>query len=170
MLKEYISSTIEKSEDGCNIFESMKSLNIKDAIYTIADSCEEWNLTLRKSWRKFWLEVITESDLMKDEQNNDSQKIIKDLQSIEPNVLAREFEEWIDLCDKDCRTSKELNEDHIIAAFLENIDDKETMNENTDSDADESFTRTSHTDAKNVFDIALQYIERNLASTPIDIF
>lgn len=39
--RKYISSLLEKSEGGFNIFELMKSFNIKDAIYTIADSWEE---------------------------------------------------------------------------------------------------------------------------------
>jgi len=37
---------------------------------------------LQKSWRKLWPEVITESDQIVDEQNNDTQEIIKDLQKL----------------------------------------------------------------------------------------
>jgi len=56
-----------------NIFELMKSFNIKDAIYTIADSWEELKpYTLQKSWRKLWPEVMTESDQIVDEQINDT--------------------------------------------------------------------------------------------------
>lgn len=58
--RKYISSLLEKSEEGFNIFESMKSFNIKDSIYTIADSWEELNLTFCKNLsvsfgRKLWL-------------------------------------------------------------------------------------------------------------------
>ncbi|KAF2899297.1 hypothetical protein ILUMI_06877 [Ignelater luminosus] len=38
--RKYISSILEKSEEGCNIFEAMKSLNIKDAIYTSMGATE----------------------------------------------------------------------------------------------------------------------------------
>lgn len=167
--RKYISSILEKSEEGFNIFESMKSLNIKDAIYTIADSWEEIKPdTLQKSWRKLWPEVMTESDQIEDEQNNDTQEIIKDLQSVQPNFPASEVEEWIVQCDKNCETSENLNDDQIITAVLEN-NGEETVNEDSDGDADEPPTQISHTDAKNAFDIALQYIEQSSTSTPMDI-
>ncbi|KAF2890091.1 hypothetical protein ILUMI_16082 [Ignelater luminosus] len=119
--RKYISSILEKSEEGCNILEAMKSLNIKDAIYTIAESWEELKPdTLRKSWRKLWPEVMTESDQIEDEQNYDTQEIVKDLQTVQVNVPANEVEEWIAQCDEDCETSEELNDDEIIAAVLEN--------------------------------------------------
>jgi len=53
----------------------MKSLNIKDAIYTIADSWEELKPdTLRKSWCKIWPEVMTEKvTKIENDQNNDMQ-------------------------------------------------------------------------------------------------
>lgn len=137
----------------------MKSLNIKDAIYTIADSWEELKPdTLQKSWRKLWPEVITESDQIEDEQNNDTQEIIKDLQSVQPNFPASEVEEWIVQCDKNCETSENLNDDQIITAVLEN-NGEETVNEDSDGDADEPPTQISHTNAKNAFDIALQLVQ-----------
>lgn len=37
---------------------------------------------------------MTESGLMEDEPNNETQKIVKDLQSIQPNFPASEFEGW----------------------------------------------------------------------------
>lgn len=68
--RKYISSILEKSEEDFNIFESMKLFYIKDGIYTIADLWEKLKpYTLRKSWRKFWLEVMTESNQIVDEEN-----------------------------------------------------------------------------------------------------
>lgn len=134
----------------------MKSLTIKDAIYTIAASWVELNPdTLRKSWLKPLPEVMTENDQTQGEQNNDSQEIVKYLQILEPNVPANEVEEWITEYDKDCESYVELGDDQIVAAVLEN-DGKETANDYSDSDEDEPPTRISHTDAKNAFDIALQ--------------
>jgi len=99
----------------------MKSFNIKDDIHTIADSWEELKpYILQKSWRKLWPEVMTESDQIVDEKNNETQEIIKDLQSVQTNVPAGEVEEWIADCDKDCETSEELNDDQIITAVLKN--------------------------------------------------
>lgn len=58
--RKYISSILEKSEEGHNLFEAMKSLNIKDAIYTIAAAWDELKPdTLRKSWRKLYPQVMT---------------------------------------------------------------------------------------------------------------
>lgn len=166
--RKYISSILEKSEEGCNIFEAMKSLNIKDAIYTIAASWDELKPdTLRKSWRKLWPEVMTEIEQTEDGKN-DTQEIVKDLQTLEPNVSANEVEKWITECDKDCETYEELNDDHIVAAVMEN-DGEETVNEDSDGEEDEPPARISHTDAKNAFDVALQYIEQNPTSTPMDI-
>jgi len=51
---------------------------------------------------------------------------------------------------------------------LEN-NDEEIVNEDSDDDAEEPPTRISHIDAKNAFDIVLQYMEQNLTSTPMDI-
>ncbi|VEN43486.1 unnamed protein product [Callosobruchus maculatus] len=167
--RKYISSILEKSEQGFNIFEAMKSLTIKDAIYTIAASWDELKPdTLRKSWRKLWPEVMTETDQTEDQQNNDSQEIVKDLQTLDPNVLASEVEDWITECDKDCDSYEELDDDQILAAVIE-TDNKETANEDSYCEEDELPTRISHTDAKNAFDIALQYIEQNPTSTPMDI-
>lgn len=97
-----------------------------------------------------------------------TQEIVINLKSVQMNVPASEVEEEIDQCDKYCGTSEELNEDQIIAAVFENID-KETMNKDSDGDADESLTRFLHTNAKNAFDIAFQYIEQNSASIPMEI-
>lgn len=51
--------------------------------------------TFRKSCLKFWPEVMTE-----DEQNIDTQGILKELQTLEPNIPANEVENWIE-CNKD---------------------------------------------------------------------
>lgn len=146
----------------------MKSVNIKDAIYTIAASWDELKPdTLRKSWRKLWPAVMIENEPTEDGQN-DTQEIVKDLQTLVPNVPANEVEKWVTECDKDCETYEELNDDQIVAAVMEN-DGEETANEDSDGEEDEPPTRISHTDAKNAFDVALQYIEQNPTSTPMDI-
>lgn len=44
------------------------------------------------------------------------------------------------------------------------------MNEPSDNDDDKRPTRNAHIGVKNTFDIALQYIEKNLTSTPMHIF
>lgn len=166
--RKYISSILEKSEEGCDIFECMKSLNIKDAIYTIAESWEELKPdTLRKSWRKLWPDVMIEREQIEDKEN-DTQEIIKDIQRVQPNISASEVEEWIAHCDKDCETSEELNDYQIIDAVLKNNVEENGI-EDSDDDHDNPPARISHTDAKNAFDIALQYIEQNPTSTPMDI-
>lgn len=70
---------------------------------------------------------MAESDQIEDEQNNNTQTIVKDLQNVQPNVPASEIEEWIAQCDKDCEISKELNDNQIITAGLKN-NGEETMN------------------------------------------
>ncbi|XP_049861744.1 uncharacterized protein LOC126355469 [Schistocerca gregaria] len=140
--KKYISSILGKSADH-NLFEAMKSLNIKDVIYTIAAAS-----------------AALKPDTL---ANQRCTEIIKDLQTLEPNITANEVEEWIHECDKDCDTFEELNDDQIVAAVSQ-----ETMNEDSDGE-DERPTRISHNHAKNAFDIALQYIKHYPNSTPMDI-
>ncbi|KAL4703969.1 hypothetical protein ACJJTC_000355 [Scirpophaga incertulas] len=84
-----------------------------------------------------------------------------------PNMLG-EIEEWITECDKDCETYQELDDDQIVSTVLEH-DGEEHVNDDCDCEEDEPPTRISHTDAKNAFDIALQYIEQNPSSTPMDV-
>ena len=56
--------------------------------------------------------------------------------------------------------------DRIVPAISQI--DEETVNEDPDDD-DEPPARVSHMEAKNAFDVALQYIEQNSSSTPMDI-
>ena len=58
--RKYISSILEKSEEGYNMFQSMKAFNIKDAIYTIAEGWEELKPdNLGASFgRKLWMKMI----------------------------------------------------------------------------------------------------------------
>nr|CAI5858153.1 unnamed protein product [Callosobruchus analis] len=91
---------------------------------------------------------MTENDQTEDEQNNDSHEIVNDLQALKPDPP--------------------LGDDQIIAAVIETVN-KESTNEDLDGEEDEPPTRILHTDAKNAFDIALQYIEQNPTSTPMDI-
>lgn len=57
----------------------------------IAESWEELKSDkLRKSWRKLWPQVMSQSDQIKDKHNNDMQGIVNDLQA---NIFASEVEE-----------------------------------------------------------------------------
>ena len=129
--RKYISSILEKTGEGCNLFEAMKSLSIKDAIYTIAESWDEMKPdTLQKSWHKLWPEVMIESEQIGNEQDTDTAEIVNDLQNLQHDIQVNDIDEWIAKYDEDCETNEELNDDQIVAAILQV--DEETVNEDPD--------------------------------------
>lgn len=78
-----------------------------DTIYTAVESQEELKPdTLRKSWHKLWPEVMIKTDQTENEQNNRTQKIVRDLQTLHKNIPASDVEEWIFGCDEDCETNE----------------------------------------------------------------
>lgn len=166
--RKYITSILEKTDEGCNLFEAMKSLNIKDAIYTIAEAWGDMRPdTLKKSWCKLWPAKTAENEEIGSQDTDTSvHVIVNDLQTLQLDVQLNDVDEWLRGDDDDCETNEELNDDQIIAAVLQ-VED-ETENEDPDDDY-ELPARVSHTDAKQAFDVALQYIEQNSTSTPMDI-
>ncbi len=53
----------------------------------LAESSEELKPDmLQKSWHKLWPEVMTKKDQIKDEQNSNTQWIVKDLQTVQVNI------------------------------------------------------------------------------------
>lgn len=53
--RKYVGSLLDKTEEGCDLFQAMKTLNIKDVIYTVTAEWDEISQsTLQKAWKKVW--------------------------------------------------------------------------------------------------------------------
>lgn len=104
----------------------------------------------------------------KKSKNNDTQEIVNDLQSVQPSYLPVKLRSGLSNVIKTVKRVKSLTTTRLLPQFWKN-NDAETVNEDSDGDADKPLTCNSHTGARNAFDIALQYIEQNSTSTLKDI-
>ncbi len=83
----------------------------------LAESWEELKPdTLQKSWCELWLEVMDESDQIKDEQN-DMQQIIEDLLTVQVNMPASEVKEWFSNMTKTVKPVKNSMTTKLLSLF-----------------------------------------------------
>ncbi|KAG8262173.1 hypothetical protein J6590_057745 [Homalodisca vitripennis] len=134
-------STLEKS--SCKLWPQMKK--VQSETEAVPDKSGD-NQQIMKA-------VISD-----EEQDLDTRTIFRDLQTLQPEIEACDVSEWVATAEVDYTTEEELTDEKII----------ETKDDVDDEDV-EPTTRLSHTEAKNVFDLALQYIEQRPVSTPMDI-
>lgn len=82
-----------KTEEGCNLFEAVKSLNIKDTIYTAAQALEEIKkLTLQKSLKKICPSLIQTPETP-DNRDLGTAQLVRDLQSIHSDIQSSDVEQ-----------------------------------------------------------------------------
>ena len=182
--RKYVGSLLEKSEAGFTLFEAMKSLSIKDAIYTVAAAWDEISQsTLQKAWKKVWpsLEERGRSEIDEEQLNSsavagpsavkavqtDVAETFHDLRVLQQDLQLAEIEEWLAEADISEATNEDLNDDQIVAA----VQNDAAAEEENDTDEDDSLSDivVSHSSAKDAFDIALKYIEQHPEATPMDI-
>lgn len=165
--RKYVGSLLEQTEGGSNLFEAMKSFNIKDAIYTVAQAWEEIkDTTLQNSWKKLWPSVMEGDGLTSNEPQiaNTEAEILQDLQTIDGKIQPSDVEQWLLEGDMAEVTNEELDDDQIVAAVL-----KAEMEEDETDDEKQEPEKISHTAAKEAFEIAMKYIEQNPNATPMDV-
>lgn len=78
------------------------------------------------------------------------------------DLKLTDIEEWLAEGDTDCGIHKEMSYEQIIAAVMQQPD--EAVEE-----GDEPAAKISHSEAKQAFDVVLQYIEEHSSSMPTDI-
>lgn len=92
--------------------------------------------------------------------------ILKDLQMLQKEIQPCDVEEWLGEVGADSSTNEDLDDDQIITAVLY-APEKETEEED---DANcEPNSKFSHSDAKEVFGVALHFIEEQPTSMPMDV-
>lgn len=102
------------------MFQAMKSLNIKDAIYTLAKSWAELKPdTLRKSRCKLWPEVMNDIDKIKDEQNYIQEIIFFNLY-MQTSLLVKLSSGLKNLVTT-VKPVKHLTNDQIVSTVLEKM-------------------------------------------------
>lgn len=179
--KKYVGSLLDKTEGGCSLLEAMKSLTIKDAIYTVASAWDEIKQkTLQKAWKKIWPSLKQSDSADKDDaeptssaevdpeaEENDVAETLQDLQELQHGVQLQltDVEKWLTEADMAESTNEELNDDEIIAA-VQNATNEDSDAEEEEVDCDIVVT---HSEAKDAFDIALKYLEQNPRATPMDV-
>lgn len=139
-----------------NISETLKQLNIKDAVLTVSDAWDEvGKQAIKSSWKKMW-PSITEDDETWEEELIPLQELIR-LATIPNAGLTREdLEGWFE-------ENPEMYETHLT--------DDELLNDTvqTDSSSDEevvfhAVTTVKSEDALNSVDICIKWAQENVKS------
>ncbi|KAG8310896.1 hypothetical protein J6590_055052 [Homalodisca vitripennis] len=90
-----------------------------------------------------------------EEQDLDTPIMLRVLQTLLPEIEARDVSEWDATADVDCPTEEELTDEKIIETVMQ-ADDQEK--DDVDDEDVQPTTRESHAEAKNAFDLAIQCI------------
>lgn len=185
--RKYVGSLLDKTEEGFDLFQAMKTLNIKDVIYTVAAAWDEISQsTLQKAWKKVWPSLkhnVNDED--EDDQEptsstaassddpeteeavvTDLAETLHDLKELQRdvNVQMRDVEEWLVEADVAEVTNEDLTDEQILGIVQTNAPTE-------DSDDEENIIndKVSHSAAKEAFEVALSYIEQHPTATPMDV-
>jgi hypothetical protein len=91
----------------------------------------------------------------------------RNLQGCE-DTQKTDFIEWLATVDPAyCNT--DLDDNEIILAVTRNAANEPEDTENSDSDTEEAFLKVTHSEGKEVLEVALHYIEQQKQSTPGDV-
>ncbi|XP_057654774.1 jerky protein homolog-like [Diorhabda carinulata] len=137
--RKYVSALLEKTEGGCDLFEAIKSLNIKVAIYLAAQDWEEVKkITLQKSWKKVYpgLSMTPET----------------------PDIPESDT-----LADVDVTSL--TNEDIDDEQFIDPILQQASAEEESAEEEKEKGEKIRHSAAKDAFESALKYLEQQTTAT-----
>uniref|UniRef100_H3AB53 HTH CENPB-type domain-containing protein n=1 Tax=Latimeria chalumnae TaxID=7897 RepID=H3AB53_LATCH len=144
---------------------SWKSLNIKAALYSIADAWHSITKhTILKSWRKLWPEVCRVS-AEEDFQNVTTALIFRNLPGCD-EIDEDDVTEWLN-CDDEGFESK--SDEQIIASVA---GESEVMGSDGEKDADDNDVATdpvSHTSAAQAFEAGLKWLEQQPGSEPTEL-
>ncbi|KAK9729162.1 hypothetical protein QE152_g16108 [Popillia japonica] len=111
--RKYVSALLEKTEEGCDLFEAMKSLNIKDAIYTCTQAWEQ------KSWKKICPSLTQNQDI--------PENLVIDLYALQRDIQLANVEEWLTEGDVVAVSVGEMGDDQIIDLVLEEAGNEEDV-------------------------------------------
>lgn len=166
--KRLLQFLIEGIDDGAEVIQHLKLVNMKTVGYWAASSWDEIpKESLVKAWRKLWPSV--ESLVF---ETNDSLQIVRDDSDVNNEVFSNMFkllpgnvpdvevEAWL----SPSTDEQDLTDEEIIAAVNNTEDETDTEDEPIEKD-----TGISHTEATKILDEALRYIEAQDDATIADV-
>lgn len=142
--------------------ELLKKINIKDAIYWLADAWSEIKIeTLKNSWKKIISSEQTDVTVYEDRPtDNELTTLVQKIPGCE-NSTEQEIQEWLDSDEKE-----EITDDEIIKM----VDHQATSNADSgEEDEGNQQQKVTHSDGLMFLENALRYVEQQPEVTPSDI-
>uniref|UniRef100_H9GL84 HTH CENPB-type domain-containing protein n=1 Tax=Anolis carolinensis TaxID=28377 RepID=H9GL84_ANOCA len=160
--KKLLSTIIEEIEEGQDMIEKWKHINVKEVAYWVARAWTDVKApTIARSWKKLLCE--DKDEIMERESTNETEESILPLVQRVPgceNVSSQEVENWMNGDDQ-----YEITDEEIVTLINndgngDEIDDQATTVEPL---------RISHKDSVGTQETAVTYIEQQVEATGIDI-
>jgi hypothetical protein len=145
----------EKTESGNGLVQAIKTINIKEVIYMIAQAWDEiLPTTLSKSWKKVWPHMQQDVDLDVEkfvEPDVEAEKTaiadeMRNLQGCE-DIQKTDVIEWL-ATDDSAYCNTDLDDNEIILTVSRNAANEPEDTENSDSDTEEPFLKVTHSEGK----------------------
>ncbi|XP_028660410.1 jerky protein homolog-like [Erpetoichthys calabaricus] len=148
--RKLLSTAIEEIEEGQDMIEKLKRVNVKDVAYWVARACADVRApTIAKSWKK----LLGDDESMETESTDQTEETILPLVQRIPgceDASLQEIESWMKDDDQ-----YEITDEEIVA--LVNCDDNEI--EDQDQAPTVQPLRISHNDGVKALETAIKYIE-----------
>lgn len=164
LYKKKLLRRLLSDENELPLLEKLKTINMKDIIYWVAESWESVNENLiRKSWKKIWPSLTYEEipDLVT-EETNVLRGLMNNIAGCE-EANNNDVEEWI---GADGDGHEMFDEQQIIHMVTD--ERSKTSDESEGEEDGNNEQRVTHTDAAAAFDLVLRYVEQHPAATPVD--
>uniref|UniRef100_K7GGY3 HTH CENPB-type domain-containing protein n=1 Tax=Pelodiscus sinensis TaxID=13735 RepID=K7GGY3_PELSI len=157
-----LTTLIEATDNGNGMLDKLRTVNIKDVIYWIAQSWEEIEpITLARSWRKLILNDENTQEMMQENCDN----LLPLLQQI-PGCEKVNDDDIQESMEND--EQQELTDRDIIA--LVNRDDNDNEDdEDEDTNDNDKTERISHSEGVKALEAALAYVEQQGEATASDV-
>lgn len=155
--KKLLKALIEGIEENKSVPETLKSFNLKDAVYWIAEAWDEVKSdTIIKSWRKI---IDTQNIEYHGKSNEDSDELLDLVMKLPVSEPINEE----DICDWiNADEQQEITDEMIVNI----VNKKNESSDDEDSDDENRNMKISHTDGLKAIENAIEYIEQQEEATP----
>ena len=167
----------EDSNSDLSVVDLLKSINVKDVIYMIAESWSKISESiLIKSWWKLWsphkrtaegeaIITVEETATAVEEADFSVDNFVTSFKCISGclDVDLEDIKKWL-AADKELQ-QETLSDDEIIGAVADVTQD----NDDSDIDDPKATPIRSHTDGAEPLEIALCYVEQEASVSSIDV-
>uniref|UniRef100_K7G5U3 DDE-1 domain-containing protein n=1 Tax=Pelodiscus sinensis TaxID=13735 RepID=K7G5U3_PELSI len=158
-----LTTLIEVTDDGNGMLDKLRTVNIKDVIYWIAQSWEEIEpQTLARSWRKLLLKDENTQEMVQENCDN-LLPLLQQIPGCEKVNDDDDIQKWM---EKD--EQQELT-DHDIIALVNQDDNGNEDDEVEDTNDNDNTERISHSEKVKALEAALAYVEQQGEATASDV-